>query len=264
MLSAFCWCESTEVLIPVQWVSEAKTGSCGPDCGPGCPTRASGFTEDSFTDPDSEVARTGKKTKMKRFDASKYDPRVDSSYGYARSETRDLHPHDLILEVHGDLDQPRLCACGCAESPKGKNAIFGMGHDARLRGKLARALAGGAQVVLTDANHVTQGIVSPAEYAERFSTDKLDWAASITESASKAKRSAGVEAEILERAVGPQVGDTKLIKIGRWEKTGRIVAIYQDGSEVLYEYADQNGKLRQARQSADGKIREVKPEAAAS
>lgn len=259
-IPASCWCERTTVRIPVQWVSEARTGSCGPGCGPGCPAPP---TADSFDDL-TEVAATGKKTKMMRFDANEYDPRKDSSYGYSQSSDsiRDAHPYDVILEVvpsgDGRRENVTLCACGCGESPAGKHAVFRMGHDARLRGKLARALAGGAQIVLTDDMHQIRALVDVEEYASRFSTDKLDWVQSIKDSASKAKRSAGdVEQEVMAKALGPQVGETKLIKVGRWEKTGRILAVYQDGAEVLYEYVDKAGTKRQARQSPDGKIHEV-------
>lgn len=257
LVTATCWCERTEVSIPVQWVSEGRTGSCGPECGPGCPSRASGAT-DSFDDLRGEVARTGKKTKMKRFSAERYDPRVDSSLGYANGGVRVAHPNAVILEVEGGT--PALCACGCGEPPRGKGATFGMGHDARLRGKLARALAAGCEVVLTDQNsHTVTEVLSPEDYASRFSTSKLDWAQSIKESASKARPSAeSGEREILARALGPRLGEEKLIKVGRWDKTGKIVAIYDDGKRIRYEYADSAGNARVAEQGEDGKIREVK------
>lgn len=255
-ITSLCWCEQHEVVIPVQWVSEGLTGSCGPECGPGCPSRASSAT-DTFDDH-TEVARTGKKTKMKRFNASKYDPKVDSSFGYTHpGGTRLAHPDAVILEVVGG--DPALCACGCAEAPRGKGATFGMGHDARLRGKLARALAAGSKIVLTDVNKQVTEVLDPEDYASRFSTEKLDWAESIRESASKARgKGESAERAILAKALGPQVGETKLIKIGRWEKTGKIVAVYQDGKVIRYEYADGNGNARIAEQGVDGKIREVK------
>lgn len=254
-VTSLCWCEQHEVVIPVQWVSEGLTGSCGPECGPGCPSRASSAT-DTFDDH-TEVARTGKKTKMKRFNTSKYDPKVDSSFGYGQPiGVRVAHPDAVILETVGG--DPAYCPCGCAEAPRGKGATFGMGHDARLRGKLARALAAGSKIVLTDINKQPVEVLDPVDYASRFSTDKLDWAESIRTSASKARRSDDAERAILAKALGPQVGDTKLIKIGRWEKTGKIVAVYQDGKVIRYEYADSNGNARIAEQGEDGKIREVK------
>lgn len=254
-LSALCWCERMELQIPVQWVSEARTGSCGPNCGPGCPSRADGGNAPDSFDDLTEVARTGKKTKMKRFNPKTYDPRVDSSFGYSNGSVRTAHPHGVVLQVVGGT--PPLCACGCGEPPRGKGATFGMGHDARLRGKLSRAVVAQCQVVLTDVDKAIVEVLDPLDYADRFSTDKLDWRASVQESAKRSRRSDGEEAErtVLKRALGPQVGDTKLIKVGRWEKTGRIVAVYEDKGEVLYEYVDAAGVVRQARQGADGKVR---------
>lgn len=254
-IAALCWCERVEVMVPVQWISEARTGSCGPNCGPGCPAYGEA-DEDNESDP-TEVARNGKKGKMNRFKADRYDPRADSSFGYANGGVRTEYIHDVILETEGN--DPRFCPCGCAEAPRGKTAVFGMGHDARLRGKLARALAGGSRIVLTDTNHAVCEVLEPTEMASRFSTEKLDWVESIKTSAKKAKRSAADTAEeaILQKALGPQVGDTKLIKIGRWEYTGSIVAIYETDGATEFEYADKGGSVHRVRQSADGKFAEV-------
>lgn len=249
-----CWCEATVVNIPVQWLSEARTGSCGPKCGPGCPTQLT----DSFDDL-SEVARTGKKTKMVRFNTAAYDPRADSSFGYSNGGVRVAHPSALILEVVGS-PEVRLCPCGCAEAPRTKTGVFMMGHDARLRGKLARALAGGSTVVLTDASHTVVEELKPTDYASRFSTAKLDWSQAVTDSAAKASTSsarADAEKAVLAKALGPQVGDTKLLRIGRWDKTGSVVAVYDESGTVVYEYVDGKGETHRVQQVGDGKLVEV-------
>lgn len=258
LIASVCWCEQTTIHIPVQWVSEARTGSCGPLCGPGCPVQGA----DAFDD-DSEIATTGKKTKMNRFSAASYDPREDSSAGYVSSQVRrELHPTDLILEVVGEQ---RLCACGCGEVPNGKKALFRMGHDSRLRGKLARALAGEVSVVLTDQSQQVQDVLSPSDYAARFSSDKLDWADAIKQAAERAKQAPAkgerAERRIIARAMGPQIGETKLIRIGRWEKTGRVLAVYEiHDHETLYEYVDAKGVARQVKQDVYGQMHEVKPD----
>lgn len=202
---------------------------------------------------------------MKRFNPATYDPRADSTLGYAHGGVRTDNPHAVILQVfHPEAakDAPRLCACGCSDTPRGKGAVFGMGHDARLRGKLARAEAAHCRIVLTDTNHTIIENLQPLDYAERFSTDKLDWRANVAEMADRSKRTPGEEAEreVLKKALGPQVGDTKVIKIGRWEKTGKIVAVYgRDGStELDFEYVGGDGLVHHAHQDADGKVREVK------
>lgn len=257
-LSAVCWCERTEVDIPVQWVSEARTASCGPRCGPGCPSRANEYNCNDLPSDPTEVAATGKKTKMKRFRADKYDPRTDSSFNYTSGGARVAHPTAVILEVHDHPDAPKLCPCGCAEAPRGKGATFGMGHDARLKGKLTRAAAAGSQIVLTDTSKQVVEVLDPLEYAARFSTAKLDWKVAVAESASRASGT-GAEQAVMARALGPQIGDEKLIRVGRWDKTGKIVAIYDDGKggTPIFEYADSHGEVRRVRQHEDGKYREV-------
>lgn len=256
LLPVTCWCERTTVHVPVQWVSEARTGSCGPNCGPGCPSNVTDQEFDNTNDwDDSLVPQQNRNTKMKQFRADQYDPRPDSSRGYARSDTREQYPNDLILEV--ESPSTRLCPCGCAETPTGKKATFKMGHDVRLKGKLSRACAAGVQVVLTDEVRTICAVLDPVEYAKRFSTDKADWAQIVTDSAARAKKGGDAERAVLARAVGPQVGDTKLIKVGRWQKTGKILAVYEDGKGLLYEYVDGKGQTQQVRQDADGKIRPV-------
>lgn len=248
LIAVACWCERTTLHIPVQWVSEAKTDSCGPLCGPGCPAQGA----DAFDD-DNEVATIGKKTKMNRFDPQSYDPATDSSFGYHGTKVRREFPAGLILEVVGGI---RLCACGCGETPNGKKAAFRMGHDSRLRGKLARALASGAAVVITDEHKRIASTTTPTEYAGRFSTDKLDWAAAVTQAAERAKATPNARSERL----GPRIGEVASIQIGRWMKDATVAAVSEVRAfEVLYEYLDAKGAVRQVRRDVYGQLREIKP-----
>lgn len=259
-ISASCWCSKTEVQIPVQWVSEARTGSCGKGCGPGCPVHSDGT--DAFDDL-TEVATIGKKKRMAKFDANTYDPRDDSSAGYANGGVRIAHIRAVILETVAPEGTQALCPCGCAEPPKGKKATFGMGHDARLKGKLARAFAGNCEIVLTDASKNVHEVLEPLQFAKRFNSDKHDWPVEIQASADRAASKSGVRSKddadraVLQKALDPQVGLTKLLKIGRWERTGTVLAVYDEGGTVVYEYSDAKGVTHRVSQGADGKLHEV-------
>lgn len=241
-VSVTCWCERTTLMIPVAWLSEAKTGSCGSDCGPGCPSRAT--QTDSFDDYTGFVT-TGKRPKMSNFDPAKYDSRPDSSFGYGGTTTRREHPDALILEVHEERGSLTLCMCGCTEPPQSKRATFRMGHDVRLKGKLARAQAAGVQVVLTNDDHSVREVLDVLEFASRFNTDKLDWAKATI---------ASVEKITGRQQADPKVGDVTEIKIGRWLKSAKIIGI-NCGSPV-YEYTDASGKVHHA-EEINGKIRDV-------
>lgn len=177
VVMADCWCSQTSVAIPVQWVSEGITASCGTECGPGCPMRPSDAFETS-----PEAATTGKKKSMAKFNPATYDAKTDSSAGLSHGGVRLEHMTDLILQV-SDGD----CPCGCAEAPDRDKAVFRMGHDARLKGKLARAGAADVQVVIVDALRNVREITSPIEYASRFTSAKFDWAAYVTAAIAKSK-----------------------------------------------------------------------------
>lgn len=253
-----CWCMRTSVLVPVEWVSEGRTSACpDPGCYPGCPVHdTDAFDSD---DEDAVVAATPrKKVKMNRYSPERYDPAGDSSEGVPVT-VRSAHPGDLILAIG-----PGQCQCGCGETPRGKNARFGMGHDIRLRGKLIRAQAADALVVVVSGGTSAFSIETydPLTFASRYSTPKLDWAESVRDGASKVavrtarrKAAANPEREVLAAAADVPEGRT-LVRVGRWDHTGRIVAIYRDSNGVLYDYVGRDDKRHFARR-VDGEIREV-------
>ena len=197
---------------------------------------------------------------MNRFKTDKYDPRAESSEGIP-TVVRESYPHDLIL-----VWAEGVCPCGCGEAPKGgSKAVFGMGHDIRTRGKLIRALASDARVVTVSAGDPTQvlRVWGPLEYARMFSTPKLDWVEAVRKGAARiTEREVSKKGDkaVLAKAVGPQVGDRELLKVGRWSYDGRVVAVYSvdGGSELEYEFADKKGNIRRARKDAEGRIHEVK------
>jgi hypothetical protein len=48
-IGVLCWCESTEVLVPVEWLREGRTDSCDRSgCAPGCPSRDEDEDEDHY------------------------------------------------------------------------------------------------------------------------------------------------------------------------------------------------------------------------
>lgn len=197
---------------------------------------------------------------MVRFNPATYDPQTDSTPGYAK-------PGVLVLARDVDSEGRFTCPCGCLQQPKGKKALFAMGHDIRTRGKLMRAEAAGVNVELPFVDDTARSggpeTLTPTEYAARFSTDALDWVADILAGAERARnaRKGKGDEEVLRRAAGPQVGDRKIIRVGRWDQDGRVVAVYQDGRELEFEFTTKTGQVRRARQDADGKLHLVKESA---
>jgi hypothetical protein len=135
---------------------------------------------------------------MNRITIQTCDPVADSSAGL--SAVRSSYPGDLLL-----VTGPRLCPCGCAETPSNPKGTFRMGHDMRLRGMLTRAAAVGALVVLVSPGGVVCETVEPVEFASRFSTGSIRWEHSVAQSASKIRerstRAATPESELIARAL---------------------------------------------------------------
>ena len=77
---------------------------------------------------------------MARFNPESYDPAADSSTNAASKFGVDAGTLVLVSsETH--------CMCGCGEARDPKRQ-FKPGHDARLKGKLSRALAASCKVTL--------------------------------------------------------------------------------------------------------------------
>ena len=188
-----------------------------------------------------------------------YNPRLDEAAEIPAALTG-ARPGDLHLIVGEPAEL--LCGCGCGE-PRGPKTRFRMGHDIRLRGKLMRLGAHGGKVVEVTrepAWQVTQ-ISGVLEYAALFSTPTLDWVVNVQEGIERAvagrskARVAAAEKAVLAKATGPQEGDKILIKVGRWDKTGKIAAIYkyEDGTDVMeVEYVDAKGGIQTARREGFG------------
>lgn len=182
---------------------------------------------------------------MARFNPAKYDPREDSSPGTERYRQGGNAPTTLVLDWTPIEPSGRACPCGCREE-LAANSRFRMGHDARLRGKLTRAHVTGTDVTIIKGRDVTT--LSAVAVADQFSSPQLDWRASLREaegrySGSRARIDAA-NAEILKRAQGPQVGDRRLIKVGRWPYTGEVIAIYQDRDVAVFEYTAKSGEVK--------------------
>lgn len=204
---------------------------------------------------------------MSKYNPKTYSPRQDESNEVPAAIVA-ADPQNLHLIV-SDNDEPNICACGCGET-RGPKTLFAMGHDIRLRGKLMRIGASGGKVTLVGRNPwcligdpVIQ--VDPVDFAKQFSTEKLDWAQNVREGIARAlaprPSRKNAEKAVLAKATGPQQGDKVLIKIGRWDKTGSIAAIYKydDGTDVMeVEYVDAKGNIQTARRvGAEGKWKAV-------
>lgn len=238
-LTAVCWCERTEVEIPVSWVSQGRTESCGPGCGPGCEVVAECEDDDPYDEPDPEPKR---KWKMNKFSPARYNPTDDSTPGLPR------RPDSVSLLV-GD----GLCACGCGEAPTGKKAKFRMGHDARLKGRLTRAHSAGFTLALVEETTGTAEVLDPLTYADRFSTAKVNWRQLVEEGAAKISQRRGtIDKRAAEKRVLERATRDGAIKVGRWDKTDSVAAIYRlEGGAFEVEYVDETGRIRQTRVEAN-------------
>lgn len=232
-LTAVCWCSRVEVEIPVSWVAAGQTSSCGhPACSPGCELAPDDEDDDPYDQP---LDRPDRKWKMNKFSPARYDPAIDS--------TRGLPPRpDSVSLIVGD----GLCACGCGDSPSGKKAKFCMGHDARLKGVLQRVHSAGLTVALVEETTGTAEVLDPLDYADRFSTAKVDWRKLVTDAAAKiAERRGGIDRRAAERKVLERAATDGAVRVGRWDKTDSAAAIYAlpDGRFEV-EYVDEVGRIR--------------------
>ena len=259
MISARCWCGGEDVKIPVAWVKEGQTASCHrAACVVGCQMVAD-------EEEDQGVA-PGKRYKMNKYDPAQYKPVNDSTPSPASTD----NPDSLVL-----VTDDRMCPCGCTSVSRGKNSRFVMGHDARLRGKLIRAYTAEVPVLLVDDQTQVITETTAIKYAAEWSTDKSDWPAELKRSAAKIKarlkakadRKAEREKALAKaravKAKAPKakrpsrakpnpgdkastastIGQTRQIKVGRWDKTGKVVAVSDDGAETV-EYATTKGTSR--------------------
>jgi hypothetical protein len=121
-----------------------------------------------------------------------------------------------------------------------------MGHDAKLRGKLIRAHLTQTQVqtlrVGDTGVYVNEGPVIGAKlYSQRFG-----WASSLD--AAELRRE-GKNRQVIRKALGSR----RLVKVGRWDYTGQVVAVYntKGGDEFEVEYVTKQGEIKHKRVPAD-------------
>lgn len=166
---------------------------------------------------------------MPRFAPERWKPSDDSSPGY-----RTLDPQSVVLVVAHDVESGKLgCPCGCGEFPSGKTAIFKMGHDARLRGILIRAHLMGVPV-----RYYAGGVLSDPSPAERVA-EQYYWKSYLD---SAVMRREGKNREVLREALGSD----RLVKVGRWEYTGQVVAVYRTNDTDMYtvKYVNKAGDTK--------------------
>lgn len=174
---------------------------------------------------------------MPKFNANKWKPTDDSSLGF-----RTTDPRRVVLNVLTTTDRVG-CPCGCATMPVGKTAKFAMGHDATLRGKLIRAHLLGAEILfIYNGDEDTRSPCSAMEIAKEYGWKEYLEAAVL--------RREGKNREVLQRTIGNE----RLVRVGRWEYTGQIAAVYRDktGSDMNeVEYVDRAGQVRRTRVLAE-------------
>ena len=231
LVAAMCWCNRVEVEIPVGWIADGLTDTCDtPGCGPGCE-----MVPDS-DDPYDEPEYTKRVWKMNKYSPARYDPRDDSTPGLPRKE-------DYISLLVGD----GMCACGCGSAPNGKTARFCMGHDARLKGMLTRAHSAGVGVALVEETTGAITTLEALEYADQFSSEKVDWRKLVSDATAKIKERRGdIDKRASEREVLRRATENGAVRVGRWEKTDSVAAIYvvPGSGEYEVEYVDENGRIR--------------------
>ena len=178
---------------------------------------------------------------MPRFNPEKWKPTDDSSPGLRTED-----PRRVVLARSIDRTGRLGCPCGCDEFPDGDKAVFRMGHDARLRGKLIRAHLMGVEVRYVvfdwDGKPLDEEYVSTAEEVAK----RYDW---IPYLESAVLRREGKNRELLKKALGEE----RLVKVGRWEVTGQVVAVFRLNRKdmVEVEYVNKAGDIKRVRIPAD-------------
>jgi len=197
-----------------------------------------------------------------KFSPAKYDPRSDSSPSAEKFRQAGA-PDTVILDwtplVHApaqDGDAPtttKVCPCGCTEL-LGSKSRFRMGHDARLKGIFTRAHVTGTDITIVKGNDIATS--SAVTLASQFTTPAMDWVKALRvaearyANATKAKVQEAND-QIVEEARGPQVGTRKLIKVGRWNYTGEMIAVYEDKGVAVFQYASKNGEIKTVERPLD-------------
>jgi hypothetical protein len=203
LLPVTCWCERGEVTVPVSWITQGRTGTCGhPECREGCQPAPENDEDDT---PIRE-----KRTRIV-FRINTYTPGSDSTPGLQQEA-------DRTGEVHL-ASRPGQCSCGCgSDLPDGKRkrpTLFLQGHDQRLKGILSRAEAAGAPIRWICPGQ-DQTFESAAEFAARFSTANLDWPEYVRSSAFRL-----LAKDKSRRKPDPEPTPVHGVKVGRWTYDGQ-------------------------------------------
>lgn len=254
-----CWCEADEVVVPVEWVSEGRTVPCDlPGCEPGCPSRGGDAFDEPFMEPETVELPVQIR---KRMTTSDYDPAADSSPG--TEHLREAYAGLILYTVDAE------CDCGCRSKRGGKKSRFLPGHDAKLKGKLQRALAAECPVyqVGDDGSvHMTTAL-DIARYYDELSGK--DWTGIVRKGAERIIRRSQTPiaaekrlARLVEERNEDASGAWALLHFGRWEQTGRAMAAWrtptgrveiqyatEDGAVVRFETSSENFELGEANAS---------------
>lgn len=108
---------------------------------------------------------------------TRYDPGVDSTPDLAKKAGS---VGKLMLDISDSA-----CLCGCRTPTPGR---FRPGHDARLKGKLARAAI--ARVKLVVINDGREREMTARAFAKEVSSDAYDWTVALDRAVEAAKQKA--------------------------------------------------------------------------
>lgn len=181
---------------------------------------------------------------MPRFNEKTYDPRNDSSEGFEQEGKLVVLHQTSTADGKGQTS----CLCGCGHYPHGRKSQFMMGHDARFRGALIRAHLTDTPVVIVTEQEGRKNASpehhTPVPAAKVVDELGLPWEQYLE---SAEVRRAGKNRQVLAKAVGSE----RLIKVGRWEKTGQVIAFYEgkspDRDEYEVEYVTKTGDVKRTR-----------------
>lgn len=183
---------------------------------------------------------------MGRFNVRDWTPRSDSSDGVDYDKIG-LNPETTMV-----LARPteRSCYCGCQTDPSGRGRKFAMGHDARLRGKLIRAHLTGTPVAYL-AGDIVQDEGTAMTFAATHGWGQYLKTAETKQGPTIRAKLEASNRRVTTAAVGPQVGDRRLVRVGRWDYTGQVLAVYDDGGRFQIEYVTKKGDVVRADAPAD-------------
>jgi hypothetical protein len=127
-----------------------------------------------------------------------------------------------------------------------------MGHDARLRGKLIRAHLTGTPVSFLVGGTATrpEGVDLPSVESDAAAHAAEFFGESFVKALEQAElKRDGKRRELVANALNSK----RLIKVGRWEYTGDVVAIFDtpSGKEFDIEYLTKMGERKRVRVPAD-------------